>query len=150
MIAGQKVVCVSGGFDPPHYGHGRLFKEAKKLGDKLIVILNNDNWILKKKGKVFMPQEERAEMISEFRSVDLVFVTTHPPDPSDMSVCDALEILRPSIFANGGDRFSDNTPESEVCKKYGIEMVFGVGGGKIQSSSWLIKKAIGSEKERNL
>mgnify|MGYP000853068210 CR=1 FL=1 len=134
------VVAVSGGFDPIHIGHVRMFKEAKALGDKLVVILNNDNWLKKKKGFVFMPQKERKEIIENIKWVDKVVLTTHKPNPENMSVDNALKRIKPDIFANGGDRKIGNTPELLVCKKYGIKMVFNVGkGGKVQSSSWLLE-----------
>jgi D-beta-D-heptose 7-phosphate kinase/D-beta-D-heptose 1-phosphate adenosyltransferase len=137
-----RVVAVSGGFDPIHIGHVRMFNEAKKLGDKLVIILNNDNWLRKKKGMAFMPDHERKEVIEALAAVDEVFLTSHPENPEDMSVCAELEKLRPHIFANGGDRKNENDiPESVVCKKYGIQMVFNIGrGGKVQSSSWLLNK----------
>lgn len=136
-----KIVAVSGGFDPLHIGHVRLFLEAKKLGEKLVVILNNDNWLRKKKGYVFMPQRERKEIIEALASVDRVIVTAHRRNPQDMSVCVELAKIKPHIFANGGDRTKKNIPEIAVCKKIGCKMVFGVGrGGKIQSSSWLLEK----------
>ena|SRR3989344_3053428 len=135
------VVAVSGGFDPLHVGHVRLFEEARKLGDKLVVILNNDHWLRKKKGAVFMPQRERKELINALSAVDDVVVTNHPKGTEDMSVCDALREVRPRIFANGGDRTKKNIPEILVCKDIGCKMVFGVGkGGKVQSSSWLLGK----------
>jgi D-beta-D-heptose 7-phosphate kinase/D-beta-D-heptose 1-phosphate adenosyltransferase len=135
------VVAVSGGFDPIHIGHVRMFNEAKKLGDKLTVILNNDNWLKKKKGFVFMPELERKEIIESLRSVDKVVITSHKSNDVDSSVRVALMKVKPDIFANGGDKTADNTPESPVCKKIGCKMVYGVGrGGKIQSSSWLTKK----------
>ena len=133
------IVAVSGGFDPVHVGHVRLFKEAKKLGDKLVVILNNDNWLRKKKGRIFMPEDERKEIISALADVDEVVLTSHPSDPDDMSVCAELERIRPHIFSNGGDRTRDNIPEVSVCSKINCRMEFNVGaGGKIQSSSWLL------------
>lgn len=133
------VVAVSGGFDPVHVGHVRLFHEAKKLGDKLVVILNNDNWLKKKKGYVFMPQEERKEIIEVLRWVDEVVITSHPKNPEDMSVCAELKKIRPDIFANGGDRTAKNIPEIPLCKEIGCKMIFSVGrGGKVQSSSWLL------------
>lgn len=135
------IVAVSGGFDPPHVGHVRLFRAAKKLGDKLVVILNNDNWLKKKKGYVFMPQNERAELIRAIKYVDKVLFTKHRPNPKDMSVSKTLRLLKPDIFANGGDRTKENIPEAKVCRKTGCKMVFGVGGKKVQSSSWLIKNA---------
>lgn len=149
------VVVVSGGFDPIHVGHVRLFEEARKLGDELVVILNNDNWLKKKKGTVFMPQEERKEIIEALGSVDRVIVTEHPEDPRDMSVCDMLQKLHPHIFANGGDRKDGAIPEDVVCNAIGCKMIFNVGrGGKVQSSSELLKKYLkvasrgSSEKKR--
>jgi len=136
----MKIVAVSGGFDPIHVGHIRLFREAKKLGDKLTVIINNDNWLEKKKGRVFMPQEERKEIIEALECVDGVIITAHGKNPKDMSVCEELKEIRPDIFANGGDRKEDNVPEVELCKQLGIEMAWNVGGGKIRSSSELFKK----------
>ena len=134
------VVAVSGGFDPIHIGHVRLFNEAKALGDKLVVILNNDNWLKKKKGYAFMNENERKEIIEALGSVDEVFITKHSKNTLDMSVCDALRVVRPNIFANGGDRKKDNIPEVAVCDEIDAKMVFGIGyGGKVQSSSWLLK-----------
>lgn len=135
------IVAVSGGFDPIHIGHIRMFQEAKKLGDKLVVILNNDNWLRKKKGDAFMPQEERKEIIEAIAGVDEVIFTEHSENPDDMSVCAELRKIRPDIFANGGDRHDENTPEIPVCEEIGCKMVYNTGaGGKIQSSSWLLKK----------
>lgn len=152
------VVAVSGGFDPIHIGHVRMFERARALGDELVVILNNDNWLRKKKNHVFMPQEERKEIIEALRPVDRVVITGHPPDPKDMSVSHELRELRPDIFANGGDRNEKDAanPASSLykdiktCEELKIGMVFGVGhGGKVQSSSWLLegylKKATASE-----
>ncbi|MFH1036996.1 MAG: adenylyltransferase/cytidyltransferase family protein [Patescibacteria group bacterium] len=135
------VVAVSGGFDPIHIGHTRLFQKAKALGDELVVILNNDNWLKKKKGFTLMTENERKEIIESLKFVDKVLITRHCENPDDMSVCVELADLKPDIFANGGDRVKDNVPEVEVCKKINCKMVFNVGqGGKIQSSSWLAKK----------
>jgi cytidyltransferase-like protein len=134
-------VATSGGFDPIHIGHIRMLKAARKLGDKLVVIINNDNWLRAKKGFVFMPQKERAEIIRALPSVDKVVVTDHKEGDPDRSVCRALRKLKPAVFANGGDRFKDNIPEAILCKKLGIKMVFNVGrGGKVQSSSWMVGK----------
>ena len=135
------VVVVSGGFDPVHIGHVRMFNEARALGDRLVVILNNDNWLMKKKGFVFMSEAERKEVIEAFRVVDEVVFTKHEVDTVDMSICKALEEIRPDIFANGGDRRLENIPEVATCEAIGCEMVFNVGhGGKVQSSSDLAKK----------
>ena len=137
----HKIVAVSGGFDPVHIGHVRLFESAKKLGDKLVVILNNDNWLKKKKGYCFMHEKERKEIIEAFAVVDKVVITKHPKNPQDMSVCEALRQVKPDIFANGGDRKLDNIPEVQVCQEIKCKMVFNVGqGGKVQSSSWLVNK----------
>lgn len=135
------VVAVSSGFDPIHIGHVRMFQQAKKLGDRLVVILNNDNWLMRKKGYVFMPEHERKELIEHVRWVDRVVLTEHKPRTRDMSVCDALRKLKPDVFANGGDRTHSNIPEVPVCEEIGCTMVFNVGhGGKVQSSSWLVGK----------
>jgi len=135
------VVAVSGGFDPIHIGHVRMFERARALGDELVVILNNDNWLKKKKGFAFMPEEERKEVIEGLRAVDRVVVTKHKPNDRDASVSRELRAIKPHIFANGGDRKLDNIPEVAVCDSIGCDMVFNVGeGGKIQSSSWLLKK----------
>lgn len=135
----EMVVAVSGGFDPIHVGHVRMFQDAKKLGSRLVVILNNDHWLKAKKGYVFMPQKERKEIIKAIAGVDGVVITRHPKNPKDMSVCADLRRLKPDIFANGGDRHQTNVPEVPVCSAIGCKMVFNVGkGGKMQSSSWLL------------
>ena len=136
-----KIVAVSGGFDPVHIGHVRMFEAAKKLGDKLVVILNNDQWLIQKKGFVFMPETERKEVLEAFKTVDKVILTKHPKNPKDMSVCAELLKIKPDIFANGGDRKLDNIPEVTVCQAIHCQMVFNLGkGGKVQSSSWLVNK----------
>lgn len=137
-MTNKKIIAVSGGFDPIHVGHVRMMIEAKAFGEELVVILNNDNWLKKKKGFVFMPEEQRKEIIEAIKGVDRVVLTKHEPDCTDMSVCDALREIRPHVFANGGDRFADNIPEAVLARELGIELVFNVGqGGKVQSSSWL-------------
>ncbi|OHA26019.1 MAG: hypothetical protein A3D52_01370 [Candidatus Taylorbacteria bacterium RIFCSPHIGHO2_02_FULL_44_36] len=139
------LVAISGGMDPLHIGHVRLIKAAQKLGDELIIILNNDNWLKDKKGFVFMPQRERKEMLESICGVDRVVFTDHQPGEyfKDRSVCRLLKKIRPHIFANGGDRKPDGDPVPEValCEKLGIEIIYNVGeGGKVQSSSWLLAK----------
>jgi D-beta-D-heptose 7-phosphate kinase/D-beta-D-heptose 1-phosphate adenosyltransferase len=135
------IVAVCGGFDPIHVGHVRHFREAKALGDELIVMLNSDNWLMKKKGYVFMGFDERKEIIESIRYVDRV-VAYEALDSG--SVSKTLEKYKPNIFAKGGDRTLDNLPadEVEVCTRLGIRLVTGVGGKKIQSSSWLVNKVV--------
>ncbi len=132
----ETIVAVSGYFDPIHIGHIEYLKLSKKLGDKLIVILNNDFQAELKKGKSFMPLEERQAILKAIRYVDDVFISID----KDKSVCKSLESLRPDIFAKGGDRFSYEIPEAETCKKLGIKIVHGLGE-KIQSSSSLISSS---------
>jgi cytidyltransferase-like protein len=140
----EKIVMVSGGFDPVHFGHVKMFQEAKKLGDKLIVVVNCDAWLQRKKGRAFMDQEHRAAIIRELRPVDEVYILESDHD----HVCEALEKFRPHVFANGGDRRSDkDIPESQVCRDLGIEMIFNVGGDKVQSSSNLLKAYHGQREE---
>lgn len=147
----KKIVAVSGGFDPIHIGHIRYMQEAKKLGDKLIVILNNDNWLRQKKGQEFMKEKERKEIIEAIACVDEVVITGHSKNSKDKSVCRELEKIRPHIFANGGDRKPDGDPVPEVtlCESLGIELVYNVGhGGKIRSSSELLKNYKASQKKK--
>lgn len=135
------VVAVSGGFDPVHIGHVHLFRDAKALGTKLVVILNDDEWLKRKKGYVFMPATERKELLEHIRWVDEV-VIREPRDTYD--VAHMLERLPIHIFANGGaDRSTTDelpSPETIVCNARGIKMAFNIGdSGKPQSSSWLVK-----------
>lgn len=133
------IVAVSGGFDPIHIGHVRYLKEAKKLGDRLVVIINNDNWLTTKKGKNFMNEQDRKEIIEAFDCVDEVVITKHNVDDPDRSVCKSLAEVMPDIFANGGDRFADDIPEFIFCNDNNIKMEFNVGhGGKVRSSSDLL------------
>lgn len=130
----MKIIAVSGGFDPVHIGHIRYFKEAKKLG-KLVVILNSDRFLKRKKGFVFMPFKQRKEVLESIRYVDKVV----PCIDKDQTVAKTLAKLKPDIFAKGGDRKFSNLPTSEtkVCDKLKIKMKFLVGGKKIQSSTKL-------------
>lgn len=134
----NKTIMVSGGFDPVHVGHIRMIREASQWGE-VIVVINSDDWLLRKKGYVFMPWEERAEILGNVKGVRIVTSV----DDSDGTVCEALKQHRPSAFANGGDRKKENTPEMEVCDELGIQMLWGIGGAdKPQSSSWLVNKAM--------
>ena len=119
----KKRIAVSGGFDPVHVGHVRMIQAAAKFGD-VIVICNSDAWLKRKKGYSFMPFEERAEILRAFKGVKDVVEA----NDDDGSVCESLKELQPDIFANGGDRFNTNTPETQTCKKYDIEMLWIVTG----------------------
>jgi len=129
-----QTIMISGGFDPIHVGHVKMIQEARNYGD-VIVILNSDDWLMRKKGFIFMPWNERAEIIAAISGVTEVV----PVDDTDGTVCKALEAFKPTYFGNGGDRTDQNTPEKELCRELNIEMIWGLGGGKIQSSSSLIK-----------
>tara|TARA_Y100000310_G_scaffold214958_1_gene215939 strand:- start:634 stop:1137 length:504 start_codon:yes stop_codon:yes gene_type:complete len=132
----NKTVMVSGGFDPIHVGHVRMILAAADLGN-VIVAVNSDNWLMRKKGYIFMPWEERAEILKAVKGVtDVVAV-----GDSDGTVCEVLRRLKPDMFGNGGDRTNKNTPEMEVCEKLKIEMIWALGGEKIQSSSDLVTDA---------
>jgi cytidyltransferase-like protein len=126
----QVVVAVSGYFDPLHVGHVEFFQLAKELGSKLIVIVNNNQQAVLKKGSFFMDEKDRMEIVAALRNVDEVFLSID----SDGSVCKSLEAIKPDIFANGGDRSLEEIPETTVMKKYNIKMVDGLGD-KIRSSS---------------
>ena len=130
----EKIVCVSGYFDPIHVGHIEYFKKSKKIGDKLLVIVNNDKQAILKKGKPFMPADERVKIIKELRCVDMVVKSID----TDRTVCKTLGTIepKPDYFCNGGDQ--NNNTETDICEKRGIELRDGFGE-KIQSSSWLIK-----------
>lgn len=130
------LACVSGYFDPVHIGHIEYFKLSKQVADKLVVIVNNDEQAFLKKGKSFMPIDERIKIIEELKCVDYVVKSID----TDRTVCKTLESInpRPTYFCNGGDQNNDSIPEAEICNKLGIKLLDGFGE-KIQSSSWLIK-----------
>ena len=154
----KNVIIVSGGFDPVHKGHIRMFRSASNLGHQVIVGLNSDEWLTRKKGKPFMKFEERKEIIEGFKYVNQVL----PFDDSDDTASDLIRRVHTIYnseahehsysdlpqqgmmdyyqiyFANGGDRGKGNVPEVDICKDLEVVMLWGVGGGKIQSSSWLI------------
>jgi D-beta-D-heptose 7-phosphate kinase/D-beta-D-heptose 1-phosphate adenosyltransferase len=128
-------VAVSGGFDPLHKGHVRMIREASEHG-YVIVIVNSDEWLMRKKGYVFMSFEERAEILNAIKGVAGVYKALD----DDGTVCENLRRLKPDAFANGGDRKGDNVPEVSVCKELGIKMLWNVGGEKTQSSLELVAK----------
>jgi cytidyltransferase-like protein len=128
-------VVVSGGFDPVHIGHVRLILSAAEYGD-VIVVANSDSWLYRKKGFVFMTWEQRREILEALKGV----VRVEWVDDTDETVCEALKRIKPTYFANGGDRKGDNVPEVAVCNELGIEMLWNMGGGKVESSSDLVNK----------
>ena len=140
-------IMVSGGFDPVHVGHIRMILEASQYGD-VIVIANTDSWLHRKKGFVFMEWERRAEILNAIKGVVLV----DSVDDSDGTVCEAITRLKPTYFANGGDRGMKNTPEIDLCEQLGVELLWGIGGDyKADASSDLVdrfRKHRGSESER--
>ena len=131
----EKIVCVSGYFDPIHIGHIEYFKKSKEIGTKLMVIVNNDDQARLKKGRPFMPCKERMQLIEELKCVDIVVESID----TDRTVCNTLSTVepKPDFFCNGGDQNNNTIPEGPVCQARNIELRDGFGE-KIQSSSWLI------------
>lgn len=133
----RPIIATSGGFDPLHVGHLRCLREASELGGTLIVIVNGDGFLVRKKRYKFMPVEDRMEIIDGIKGVDIVI----PFDDGTQFVSGAIEIIKPNIFAKGGDRAEPkDIPEWDICEQVGCEVVFNIGGGKIRSSSELVKK----------
>jgi len=150
----MKVVLVTGGFDPLHSGHIAYFKSARDLGDHLVVGLNSDAWLTRKKGRPFMPMEERAAIVKELECVDEVIAF----DDSDNTACAAImQVLSTKgtgwdlVFANGGDRTDTTTPEYETYgSRKDVQFAFGVGGeNKANSSSWILDEWKTQKTERN-
>ena len=139
----RKVIITSGYYNPLHIGHVNLIREAKNLGDFLVVIVNNDKQVKVKGSVPFMSEEERVEIIKAVKDVDEVFLSID----EDKTVIRSLEKAfqkhsgKELFFAKGGDSTSKNVPEMEICEKFGAKIIFDVGGGKVQSSSWLIEKS---------
>lgn len=145
----MRIVVVSGGFDPLHSGHIEYFKAAKNLGDHLIVALNSDKWLINKKGKFFMPFNERMIIIKNLSVVDEVIDFEDDDQGSCIKALQKIKSANPSdeiIFCNGGDRGKDNIPE---MNEEGIIFKFGVGGNdKKNSSSWILKEWAYDSEER--
>ena len=136
------VVLVSGGFDPIHSGHIKLIEDASRYGN-IIVLLNSDTWLENKKGKAFLPFEERKIIMKALKNVIDVIICGNV----DNTCIDGIEKVVKKYpnhkikFANGGDRNNNSTPESIFCEKNGIELLWGIGGeNKSNSSSWILKK----------
>jgi cytidyltransferase-like protein len=148
----NKVVLITGGFDPCHSGHIKYIQAASHIGNKLVVGLNSDEWLTRKKGQPFMPWEERAAVLSAMKNIDRVINF----DDSDGSARDAIRKVRDIypgseiIFANGGDRTKENIPEMDLLKKYlHLTFRFGVGGeDKSNSSSWILQEWKAPKTER--
>lgn len=144
----MKIVLVTGGFDPIHSGHIAYFQAARALGDKLVVGVNTDAWLTRKKGRPFMPINERVDVIQSLRMVDHC-VLYDDSDGSSVEAIRNVQAMYPNddvIFANGGDRTPDNIPEM-ICD--GVEFVFGVGGdNKKNSSSWILEEWRAPKTER--
>jgi cytidyltransferase-like protein len=148
----MKIVLVTGGFDPLHSGHIEYFKAAKKLGDWLIVGLNSDAWLIRKKGRAFMPIWERDTVVRNLSMVDQTVMVADDPDNSCTTfIQETLELFpdHEIIFANGGDRIATNIPEMKVTDPR-VSFVFGVGGeNKKNSSRWILEEWKAPKTERN-
>ena len=132
----KPTIMVSGGFDPVHAGHIRMIRHAAEYGN-VIIIANSDDWLFRKKGFVFMEFERRIEILNAIKGVILV----DSVDDSDNTVCEAIRRLKPTYFANAGDRGKANTPEQSVCEEIGVELLWAIGGEeKLDSSSDLARK----------
>jgi len=136
----KKVSLVTGGFDPIHSGHIAYFERAKDLSDYLVVGLNTNEWLTRKKGQYFLPWIERADIIRHLNMVDAVISWNDEDDSACGAIAKCLEISENVIFCNGGDRIKTNTPE---IKGYGddprVEFKFAIGGeAKMNSSSWIL------------
>lgn len=145
----MKLVIVSGYFNPLHGGHLDMMEAAAKLGDRLLVIVNNDQQQVIKKGKVILPQENRYRLVDALKVVDETFLSLDE-DPTVIKTLEVIARTHPYdelIFANGGDRNSDaEIPETAVCAQYGIRLEFGVGGDTKSDSSTRINQELGHEK----
>lgn len=133
----MRIVAASGYFNPLHKGHVEYLERSKSLGDTLIVIVNNDLQVSVKGSKEFMDEQERLMIVRSLRCVDMAILAVD----KDPTVCESLRMIRPHIFAKGGDRYTYEIPESKICRELGIAIVDGLGD-KIQSSSWLLNRKV--------
>jgi len=141
----NQIIALSGGFDIIHPGHIRMIKGAQNFG-RVLIILNSDSWLMKKKGLVMMPWHERKEILLAIKGIDFV----ESVDDHDGTVCEALKRLKPNIFGNGGIRGQKNTPERQLCNELGIACVWGIGGGEQDVYSNDILEKIYSAKRPNI
>ncbi len=147
----RPIYMTSGGFDPMHIGHVRCIQETAKMATSsddhpssllglVVVVVNADSFLTRKKGYAFMPLQERMEIINALKGVD--FVVPWEAEWPDQTVIGAIRALKPQFFTKGGDRFdASSIPEWDICQRIGCEIITGVGGEKIQSSSDLVAKA---------
>jgi len=138
------IVILSGGFDPPHVGHVRMIQDAATKGRKVIVGVNSDNWLMRKKGYIFMPWTERVEMIQAIKGVGEAVGFNDDDNSADDVILKVRERFPKAnvAFANGGDRKDGNTPEAQACFFARVDMLWGIGGEeKAQSSSTLVENA---------
>ena len=136
----EKLSLVTGGFDPIHSGHISYFKRAKDLSNYLVVGVNTEEWLTRKKGQYFQSWKERAEIIRHLDMVDAVISWNDEDDSACGAIAKCLEIAQTVVFANGGDRGKDNTPEIDKYDDHpNVEFAWGVGGDdKMNSSSWIL------------
>ena len=143
----QKIIVLSGGFDPVHIGHIRMFREAKEKCDIVIVGANSDAWLNRKKGKPFMPLNERIEILKAIKYIDYVWAFNDEDDTACKLIDKVIQKFSVGngdfkiFFGNGGDRTNETTPEIEFCNQHNVDMIWDIGGEKIQSSSDLINNS---------
>tara|TARA_Y100001970_G_C14239153_1_gene863788 strand:- start:689 stop:1129 length:441 start_codon:yes stop_codon:yes gene_type:complete len=139
----KTIIILSGGFDPVHKGHIRMFKAAKEFPAKVVVGLNSDSWLIRKKEKPFIGFDERKEILESIRFIDSVYSF----NDDDGTACDLIRLIIEEnkdsddikiYFGNGGDRNKENSPEVDYCSQNNIDIIWNLGGSKIQSSSDLI------------
>jgi D-beta-D-heptose 7-phosphate kinase/D-beta-D-heptose 1-phosphate adenosyltransferase len=149
MLYPDKTILLSGGFDPLHIGHVQMMQNAAKIA-RVIVAVNTDEWLMRKKGYIFMPEAQRIQIVQAIEGVDYAFsmrdmppIGDNPGSDDDNTACAAIRYLSPDFFGNGGDRKLGAVPEDDVCASYGCKQIYGLGGNdKPQSSSWLVNSAM--------